>query len=168
MQHLLTTNEAISLGRPIGKIEEAKLLAFITECEQMNVKPAIGEKLFNNVLATPETEPYKTLLEGGVYEDSLGEQFSFMGLKVTMAYFVNAQNLMSGDIQSTRFGNVLKNGDYSTGISSKERSDAYNNTLEVANHYLNECVKYCRAKKLLGTAKGKSIATGGCTIRKIG
>lgn len=169
MQHLLTTSEVVSLGRPIGKVEEAKLLAFITEAEQMNIKPNIGEKLFNRLLAeeTPDGD-LKTLLDGGTYTDADGEPYSFMGLKVTLSYFVYAQNLMSGDIQSTRYGSVFKQGDYSQGISSKERSDAYNNALEVANHYLAECLRFCRAKDLINNNKRKVIATGGCTIRRIG
>ena len=64
---------------------------------------------------------------------------------------------------------VVKDGDYSTRISAKERSDVYNNTLEVANYYLSECVKYCRVKKLIKSKPNPAVvATGGITIRKIG
>ena len=92
-----------------------------------------------------------------------------MGLKVAISYFVYAQNVMTGDFESTRYGMVIKDGDYSTRISSKERSDCYNNTLEVANYYLAECVKYCKVKKLITTKTNRSVvSTGGMTIRKIG
>lgn len=170
MEHLITPKEAATLGRPIsGKVDEEKLNAFITEVEHMNIKPILGERLFLDLLAKgEEDENYKLLLNGGTCQDPTIGVFSFAGLKKTIAYFVYAQNLMSGDFQATRFGTVFKDDAYSSHISSKERSDAYNNTLEVANHYLKECLRFCRVKNLLTSAKKGSISTAGMTIRKIG
>jgi len=170
MEHIITPNEIINLGRPIGKVDETKLLAYITEAEQMNIKPALGDELFLSILNDGETnEIYKTLLAGGTYRDSSDNLHSFVGLKVALSYFVYAQNVMTGDFHSTRFGTVLKQGDYSQGISSKERSDCYNNAIEVANHYLSECITYCKSKNLLGNRSNRKVlSTGGCTIRKIG
>ncbi len=170
MEHIISPKEIISLGRPIGKVDEPKLLAYITEAEQMNIKPALGDELFLNILSDGETnETYKMLLSGGTYRDSSDNLHSFVGLKAALSYFVYAQNVMTGDFQSTRFGTVIKQGDYSQGISSKERSDCYNNALEVANHYLSECIAYCKSKNLLGNRSNRKVlSTGGCTIRKIG
>lgn len=169
-QHLITPNEAKTLGRPItGKLEEDKLNAFITEVEQMNIKPVLGDKLFIDILEKgEENEVYKMLLNGGSYTDSNNNISSFTGLKSTIAYFVYAQNLMSGDLNVTRYGTVFKDDDYSSRISSKERSDAYNNTLEVANYYLKECVKFCKVKGLIQSSKKGVVNSGGMTIRKIG
>ena len=48
MNHLIEIDELRALGRPIGKhVSEEKLLAYITEVEQMNIKPSLGEALFN-------------------------------------------------------------------------------------------------------------------------
>lgn len=90
------------------------------------------------------------------------------GHRVALSYFVFAQNLMSGDIESTRFGSVIKNDDYSSRISSRERSDAYNNAMEVANAYLQECVAFCREVGLIKVVGKTKLAVGGVTIRKIG
>lgn len=170
MEHIITPSEVVSLGRPIGKVDESKLRAYITEAEQMSIKPALGDDLFLKILSDSEdNDIYQTLLNGGVYRDDNGNTRSFMGLKVTLSYFVYAQNVMTGDFQSTRYGTVIKQGDYSQGISSKERSDCYNNALEVAHHYLSECVAFCKIKNLIRSKRGnKTISTGGCTIRKIG
>lgn len=170
MEHLITPKEAQTLGRPMsGHIDDAKINAYITEVEFMNIKPALGDALFMALLKDGDSkEDYTILLNGGSYEGTNGETCSFTGLKTTIAYFVYAQNLMSGDFQATRYGVVFKDDDYSSHISSKERSDAYNNTLEVANYYLSECVLYCKAKGLIQGSKGNRPNTGGCTIRKIG
>ena len=136
----------------------------------MSIKPALGDELFLNILKEGENNDYyKLLLNGGVYIDNNHNTRSFMGLKVTVSYFVYAQNVMTGDFQSTRYGTVIKQGDYSQGISSKERSDCYNNALEVARHYLKECLTFCKVKNLIRNRTGnRTISTGGCTIRKIG
>lgn len=169
MEHLITPAELTKTGRPIGQVDEEKLLAFITEAEQLNIKPTLGDALFLDILDKGETDPkYNTLLNGGTYTDKGETVHSFVGLRVAVSYFVYAQIVMSGDFQSTRYGMVLKDGDYSTRISSKERSDHYNNTLEVANHYLKECIAYCRSVGLITSRKKSTVATGGITIRKIG
>jgi hypothetical protein len=179
MTHLLTTIELRTLGRPIGKVADDKLTAFITEAEQLHVKPILGDELFlelqKEVENTDEDNSntnLQMLLSGGTYYINQGCENetirSFQGLKTAIAYFVYAQNLMVGDIESTRFGSVIKNGDYSTHVSSKERSDAYNNTLEIANAYLKECVEFCKANGLIKVA-GKPVASlGGITIKRIG
>lgn len=170
MEHIITPGEVVSLGRPIGKVDDKKLLAYITEAEQMNIKPALGDELFLDILSQGEdNDLYKILLNGGTYKDNNRNTRSFVGLKVALSYFVYAQNVMTGDFQSTRYGTVIKQGEYSQGISSKERSDCYNNALEVARHYLSECISFCKVNNLIVNRSGKrTISTGGCTIRKIG
>ena len=170
MEHILQPADLRTLGRPIGKVAEEKLKAFITEAEQLHIKPILGDELFLKLLDDREQEnnDIVTLLNGGTYTDKRDKLHSFMGLKVALSYFVYAQNLMSGDIESTRFGSVMKNGDYSTHISSKERSDAYNNAVDVAKAYLHECVSFCKEIGLIKAAGRTKYNVGGITIRKIG
>lgn len=170
MEHIIEVDELRALGRPIGKVANEKLKAYITEAEQLNIKPTLGDELFLKLLDDNErnTAEVEKLLNGGTYRDERDKLHSFLGLKVALSYFVYAQNLMSGDIESTRFGSVMKNGDYSTHISSKERSDAYNNSIDVANAYLKECVAYCKHVNLIKTTGRARYNVGGITIRKIG
>lgn len=168
MEHLVTPQEIVKLGRPIGQVSDDKLNAYITEAEQLYIKPILGTSLFLRLLSDDSDEKIHTLLEGGIYEDEKGETQSLLGLKVTLSYFVYAQNVMSGDFQSTRFGMRLKEDNYSSGISSKERSDCYNNTLEIANSYLRECVSYCKSVGLIKRPGRPCTSFGGITIRKIG
>lgn len=179
MKHLLKPEELRKLGRPIGKVADDKLTAFITEAEQLHIKPVLGDKLFMELLDEAEKgegdekdSVKQLLLDGGSYMVKEGTENEspcyFTGLKVALSYFVYAQNLMVGDIESTRYGSVIKNGDYSNHVSSKERSDAYNNTLEVAHSYLQECVAYCKEKGLIKSAGKATAKIGGVTIRRIG
>lgn len=169
MELLITPDEIKRLGRPIGNVEESKIIAFIKEAEHMSVKPVIGDELYLKLLEKGDIEEdYKTLLNGGSYTDSRGNVFSFMGLRVAISYYVYAQNVMSGDFESTRYGMVFKDNDYSTRISSKERSDCYGNALEVANTYLKDCLQFCKEKGLIKRASLKNAKTGSIIIRKIG
>ncbi len=169
MEHLATPQEIVELGRPIGKVDPEKLTAYITEAEQLYIKPTLGTSLFLKLLDYEgEDEKIGKLLDGGVYDDDKGEVQSLVGLKVALSYYVYAQNVMSGDFQSTRFGMTVKNDDYSSHLSSKERSDCYNNTLEIAHSYLRECVSYCKSTGLIKQSGTPSASFGGITIRKIG
>lgn len=169
-QHLITPKEVVSAGRPMGSIiDEERLLAYITEAEMMNIKPVLGDKLFHALLADENdtNEKYAQLLIGGTYT-SENEIYSFAGLKTAISYYVFAKNVMVGDFQSTRFGMVMKESDFSSHISTAERSACYNDTLEVANSYLQDCIDYCKRVGLLSNSIGRPSASGGIKIRKIG
>lgn len=150
-------------------IDEERVLAYITETEMMYVKPVLGDKLFHLLLdkTNREKEVFKTLLDGGTYQYQ-DDYYSFAGLKAAISYFVFAKNVMVGDYQSTRYGIVMKDGDYSSHISSAQRSACYNDSLEVANAYLQDCIDYCKRKELITNGVGKSTASGGIKIKKIG
>lgn len=195
-EHLITTDLLRKTGRPIGKVDDAQLEAYIEEVEQMYVKPVLGEDLFLTLLFQtydPADTRYDILLNGGSYGgteptpqdlegtpliddygnavESVGENSPdtnyLTGLRTTISYFVYAQNIMTGDFQSTRYGMVMKENDYSTHLSSKDRSNAYNNALEVANNYLRECVAYAKSVGLLTTSR-RAYNSGSIRIRKIG
>ena len=170
MEHILQPSDIKTIGRPIGKVADEKINAFITEAEQLHIKPILGDEVFLKLFdeSAKNEEKLAKLLNGGTYMDKRGKVHSFMGLKVALSYFVYAQNLMSGDIESTRFGSVMKNDDFSTRISSKERSDAYNNAIDVAKAYMQECVAYCREMELIASVGRTQYHAGGVTICKIG
>lgn len=168
--HLITTEEVTVAGRPMGShIDEERLLAYITETEMMYVKPILGDSLFHAMLADEEdsNEKFVKLLSGGTYGVG-GEVYSFAGLKKAIAYYVFAKNIMVGDFQSTRYGIVMKESDYSSHISSAERSSCYNDALEIANVYMKDCVEYCNRMGLLSNGVGRPSASGSVKIRKIG
>lgn len=160
----------------------------------MYIKPVLGDELFLALLFQnydASDTRYDILLNGGSYRgaervdpcscntpliddegnDVEGEELPdtkyLTGLRVAMSYFVYAQNIMTGDFQSTRYGMVMKENEYSSHLSSKDRSDAYNNALEVANTYLRECVAYAKSVGLIKASR-RAYGSGSVRIRKIG
>lgn len=153
----------------MGNMDEPKIQSYINEAEQLNIKPVLGDGLFLDILCHGEKhDKYAKLLSGGTYNGPDGNLYSFAGLKSCVAYFVFAKNIMVGDFITTRYGVVLKEADFSSHISNKERADAYNDALEVANCYLQDCVRYCRHVGILSGKQGTQRAIGGIKIRKIG
>lgn len=153
MEHIITVEEVRDLGRPISdKVDNDKLLSYIFETERLNVKPLLGDKLFSEVIkfigskSEDASDRFYQLVNGGEYEDRNGEYHMFSGLKIAMSYFVYAQYVMDGDFQLTRAGVVIKDNAYSSHISSKERSDCYNNALSAANGFLDEVKTFIKCK----------------------
>lgn len=171
MNYIISVSEAKTLGRPIGKVSDDKIVAFITEVEQTIVRPRLGDTLFMRLMNEERSEDLDLLLSGGKYETKCGDMRVFTGLKTAVAYYTYAQNVRAGDFESTRYGMMLKDGDYSQHISQKERNIAANSATAVADAYLQECVLYCKEKGLIAPREKKANnlhVTTGCIIHKIG
>lgn len=165
---LITVDEAKRLARPLLMHDE-KIIPFIVEVEQTQIKPAIGDSLFKDLHDPEKEDLYSVLLSGGEFTDRCGNLRTFSGLKVAISYLVYVKTLMAGDVESTRFGFVQKDNLYSQHISSAQRSAAYNEAMEVAQCYLKECIEYCRCNGLIKTQEvRRGAANAGCIIRKIG
>ncbi|MBQ8712372.1 MAG: hypothetical protein IJ551_06080 [Prevotella sp.] len=177
-EHIISVQEVRDMGRPISpKIDEEKLQSYIYETERLTLKPMLGDELFKR-LVTMETDETKGLTEealdiilnGGEYTDCRGRLHIVSGLKVAVSYFVYAQYVMDGDFQLTRAGVVVKDGAYSQHVSSKERSDCYNNALTAARGFLDEVVSFIRRKLPAYTVNGRAGSSlhKSIIIKKIG
>lgn len=178
---LITVEEAKTLGRPIGNnVSSAKITTFITEVEQTIIRKTLGDSIYMDLLCLNNSEQpdnrLEKLLSGGVYETEVMEcgclqkvKKMFRGLKVTIAYYVYVQNVRAGDYESTRYGIVKKDDDYSEGITPAERSNIASSVSAIADSYLAECIAYCKDVGLIKEAGKGSLRTAtGCIIRKIG
>lgn len=184
-KQLITAEQIKSLGRPIGKMVAAdKINAYINEAEKLHIKPLLGDNLYLSLLESLEDdtsdlkdgtdERLKILLDGGVYDESdydnniPSNRHQLEGLRVALSYFVYAENTMSGDFESTRFGTVTTNNNFSSHISRNYRSDLYNNAIDKAKAFMDECIVFCKISGLIKGKRASKVNIGGCTIRKIG
>lgn len=188
MEHIINIERVRNSGRPIGKVVDDKLSAFLTEAETLLVKPIIGEELFwhltnrdastfdktfdktfhNSLLLS--TSQYNTLIDGGTYTTPKGKMVCFNGLAAAISYYVYAKIVLCGDVESTRYGMVVKDDEYSTRLSQKERADIYHDALDVAHAYMADCGRYIasiniRIKSCAPHAKQRIT---GARVRKIG
>lgn len=136
----------------------------------MYVKARLGDALYMDLLENKDEDidVYKTLLDGGTYQNARKETFMIAGLRTAISYYVYAKYVMNGDFESTRYGVVIKDTEYSNHLSDKNRSSCYNDAIEMANSYMEECILYCKEKGLIKATKNRATNGGGITIRKIG
>jgi len=167
---ILTPSEARILARPIGQfVADNKLQAYIDEVEVTHFAPIFGDPLMLK-LQDPQiavTEPYLTLLKGGTYVVN-GNLKAITGLKKAIAYAVYCRLLQSGDVESTRYGNVVKRGEYSEHVSQSVLAKVVGECAEVEQRLTKQCVVYCKAYKLIECrTSGNGIFIGGAQIKKI-
>lgn len=133
---LITPEEISTLARPCYADEE-KVLAYIVEAEQNNIKPAIGDDLFIQLKEGEQT----FLLEGGVYERN-GKRYYLNGIKKALAYFVISRLYESSTTELTRQGAVNRRSEYSDNADNSEIISVSRETYAIANRYMEEVEKY--------------------------
>ena len=105
MQALITRSD-IAQYRQISKTpNDSKLNEMILDAQLLDIQPLLGEKLFNAVMASPES--YPDLLDGGSYEYE-GTTYTNYGLKMTLTYFTYARYIMFSSVTDTPFSVVEK------------------------------------------------------------
>lgn len=142
MPYLIQPIEIADYARDMSThMDEKKVISFIREAENIDLKPTLGYML-EEIKANPDD--YTTLLEGGEYEVN-GEKKVLVGLKAALAYYVYSRIIKSGDLNIARYGAVYKEVNESSRAMQNERVIASNEAYSVANRYLQECIEYLGA-----------------------
>lgn len=133
----LITRDEIRDYKQISKtFNDDKLNDIIIQVQINELRPLLGEKLFNSILNN--VGDYQDLLNGSTYEYK-GITYQNYGLKAVLAYYIDAYYKMFGDIISTPFGTVNKlNGGISEPISEGFKKSVYKMNIDSAfNIWLN-------------------------------
>ena len=123
MQALITRSD-IAKYRQISKTpNDSKLNEMILDAQLLDIQPLLGEKLFNSIMASPES--YSDLLDGGSYEHQ-GVTYTNYGLKMVLTYFTYARYMMFSSVTDTPFSVVEKiNNDTSKPVESATKKTIY-------------------------------------------
>lgn len=139
-KHFIEPHEVEQYARPCT-VDEKIVERAIEEAELLDIKPALGDRLFNHLQNSVE---YARLMEGGEYE-ACGETRTFAGLKRTLAYYAWARLINSATHHLTRYGYVQKSDEYSRTADLRERQQAVGDATAIANAYMHECLRYIEA-----------------------
>lgn len=160
-EHLINIEDFTSLARPTSiHLDEEEVNAYIRECEDAYVIPAIGYAVFKYATQEEAERPTSlrgsfsldTFLEGGewtrreyVCGDYLGDgTLTYCdGLKKALAYFVWAKMLKADGSIITRAGAMRHEEDYSRHVEDTSLS-LYNDVYDMAQAYLAGCMLYLR------------------------
>lgn len=124
LQTKLVTRADIAQYRQLSQtVYDSVLDSVIIETQILDIKPLLGEFLFNAIMKNPLG--YQDILNGGTYT-YLTEEYENYGLKAVISFYVYARYKMYGNEIDTPFSTIEKlEGADSRPISDKSKKDKY-------------------------------------------
>lgn len=145
---IITPNDVKNSTRPIARnIDDKRILIYIEEAEQMDLRPAIGDVVYIAVDDPLNGKKYETLLNGGKYVTKSGDIKFFKGLKMALCYYVYGRFTKNNNITIARNNNIKKDSEYSSSASTKEVFDSYADAFLIGEKYLKDAIEYISENK---------------------
>jgi len=161
LKHLITPTEFAELARPVSiHLDDNEVQAFINECEQLFIIPAIG---YGNYKAAVGDTTWDTTFDDTFNPDTLvsGGEWELVrpcvcdgarvlpglrycaGLKRALAYFVYAKMARADGAIYSRAGFMQHDDQYAHHVDDSKLKQ-YNDTMSVAETYLGGCLLYLK------------------------
>ena len=137
---LITPNEISSLAREVF-IDDSKAIRFIDEAEDMDVRPALGDKMLQYI--RENVASLGSLLNGTTYTYK-GQTYTFSGLKKAIAYYAYARLIVGGDVEVTRSGMRSRDSDYSHQVPMEERQQVSRECSAIGDRHMNQLLDYIK------------------------
>lgn len=136
---LIDNNFILQFGLPISdEIATEKIERAIFTAENIIIKPRLGWKLYADITENPTQ--YETVLNGGLLLE--GDKHLYVaGLKAAEAH-LSFSILLGENLNSTTFGTVLKNDEYSSHADEDRLRRAIMTHNEIGLEYLKEITDY--------------------------
>lgn len=165
---LITLQDINTLARPCTA--DADIAdAFIAEAQRSDVRPRLGDAIYLQLATAGANTQERFLRDGGTWTDSDGRQHLLVGVKTALAYYALARITRDGNIQASRYGAVIKDGEYSAEAENAERNRQYRELFAQADTYMAECLEYINAHRdaFPGSCPSRSRTNNRMTIRVI-
>lgn len=177
--HLINIDEFKELTRAVSvHVEEREVMAFVDECEQMYIIPAIGYGLFKRLVTADcqgMTADERIMLDGGEWQAEAGggpcgcgarDGIRYCkGVRSALAYFVYAKMLMADGAIVARSGAMRHNDAYASHIDPTKVKQ-YNDVMDVAESYLGGVAEFIKFK--MAGDGAKKVRGTRCKIHAIG
>lgn len=164
-----------------ANVKPERLQVFIKKAQDLDLKPFMGAafyydfiKNFNDdgTIKDEAPQPYKDLFNGCEYQDRHGHTILYEGLKAALVYFTFARFIEADAYRYTSTGPVIKQNDFSEGISEKGITKLVQQQRSTANAHVNEIEKFLNDKKAdfplwNYNAKNKTARQPGPRIRSV-
>ena len=136
---MIATSANIRKVRPIAENvnDDKRINPYIEEAEKLFVIPNIGASTYKAIAA--DKMAFATLLDGGYYDDD--KQY-FSGLYEAIGYLAYSRFVRNQPVNSTAFGIVAKQGQFSEQVDSKTLISVANDAEKIGLQYLKECVDF--------------------------
>lgn len=155
---MLVTFEDMQAVRPIANnIDRARVMPYIAETEELVIIPLLPGGLYENLIADPDSEENKFLLDGGNRNDT-----RLVGLKKAIAYIAYSRFIVNNQLNATPLGVRLKDSPLSTDVSDNVLFRVANQAEATGKVFLQQVVDYlktngCEPEKRVAKSKFKVI-----------
>lgn len=158
---LLITPEEVMAYRPISEaVESSQLQPYIRSAQNLDIKQALGNPFFTDLITNRTAEKYKLLISGGNYAYN-GKTYSFEGMKAALAFFTTSRYILSRNVQDSPFGMMEKVNEFSRGVSTKRIEQESLMDRNAALAYMEAVYEFLRIKRLEGSSD-YSLYTDSC------
>lgn len=170
-KQLLSVDQFRALARPTSAhLDEDEVNAYIRECEDTHIIPAIGWERFKaateqgewGASVLPDFQP-DVFLDGGEYEttkdgcgcsqDATKVQKYTSGIRKALAYFTYARLFRADGTIISRAGGMRHRDDYSDHVPDVSSNKQYNDIMNMAEKYLSDALEYLKAYTKQGEVK---------------
>lgn len=168
-KQLITVGQFRELARPTSAhLDEDEVTAYIRECEDTNIIPAIGWERFKAATeqgewgdsVLPDFQP-AVFLDGGEYtkkegycsQDETKVQRYTSGIRKALAYFTYARLFRADGTIISRAGGMRHRDDYSDHVQDVSSNKQYNDIMDMAERYLSDALEYLKAFTPKGEVK---------------
>lgn len=182
-KHLIDLVQFRELTRPTSiHLDEQEVTAYITECEDAYIIPAIGFFTFKALQESDGNGDYaRIMLDGGEWEEtqfasdykracaSDGDENGLHycnGLRKTLAYYTYAKMLRADGSIISRAGAMRHRDEYGDHIEDSPKLKQYNDVMDMAERYLSEVLLYM--KFYTGSSNARRVRGSRARIHCIG
>lgn len=123
--------------RPTAEIDAVRWKPYVTEAQDQDLRPILGDGLYYQLMQTPTATIYSELLNGKSYTYN-GQTVYFDGLKPMLGYFTLARLIQNNQINIVRFGVVSKVVNQSQNVDPQVLRQVVNEMRSNAMTYKNQ------------------------------
>ena len=136
---LINKSDIIDVRQISKSVSEGIINNFIDEAQLLDLKPLIGENLYQEIVLN--TSNYHDLLNEITYNYN-GSQLTSCGLKKVLIHFAYARYVMNGSTTDTPFGMVEKQFQDGRNIERTSKKEIYKYNQQIAFQYWQEVERY--------------------------
>ncbi len=140
MPNLITIQD-IQEVRPLAQLDPKRVDPYISEAQENDLRPILGDALFYDFVTNYENTKYRTLLNGSTYTKN-GYSVFFPGVKPMLCYFSLARITQNNVINLTSYGAVQKRVEGSEPIDQRILGSLVTELRDVANSYQTRVIDF--------------------------
>jgi hypothetical protein len=140
MPNIITIQD-IKEVRPLAQLDPQRVDPYITEAQENDLRPILGDALFYDLITNIETTKYRELLNGKNYTKD-GYTIFFPGLKPMLCYFALARIVQNNAVNITSFGITQKNIEGSQPVDQRLIGALVTELKDVANSYQTRLIDF--------------------------